>query len=66
METQTRTLAKAVTWQITGLIAMTLIGYAFTGSLGQGGMLAVTTTALGFVSYVIHERVWARVRWGRR
>jgi uncharacterized membrane protein len=65
METPARSLAKAVSWQIVGLIAMTGIGYAFTGSLSTGGVLAVVTTACGFVSYLVHERVWARIRWGR-
>jgi len=66
METHRRSLAKAVTWQLTGLISMALIGYAFTGSLSAGGMLALVTTAIGFVCYLIHERVWARIGWGRR
>lgn len=65
METHARTLAKAATWQLLGLLAMTLIGYAFTGSIGAGGALALASTACGTVTYVVHERAWARVRWGR-
>jgi uncharacterized membrane protein len=36
-----------------------------TGSAALGGALAVANTALGFVAYVLYERCWARVSWGR-
>ncbi len=66
MDEPKRTLAKAVSWQINGFLAMLVIGYLFTGSLSAGGGLAAVTTVAGFVNYVLHERVWARVAWGRR
>ena len=49
-----------------GFKVMTVIGYVFTGSVGEGGALAVLTTAVSMVNYIIHERIWARVAWGRR
>ena len=64
MESNFRILAKAVSWQISGLIVMTGVGYAFTGSISQGGALAVATTVIGFACYVIHEKTWTRIRWG--
>lgn len=65
METNTRVVTKAVCWQASGLLVMSLLGYAFTGSLGQGGALALASTLIGFVFYVLHEKLWARVQWGR-
>ncbi len=65
METPSRTFAKAITWQISGFVAMTLIGYLVTGSVAQGGVVAAAGAATGFVAYFLHERAWARVRWGR-
>lgn len=65
MESSKRTFAKAFCWQITGLMSMSLIGYVFTGSFSEGGMIAVVGTVFGFVSYVVHERIWARIGWGR-
>ena len=65
MDSHARSVAKAITWQITGLFIMALIGVAFTGSLTAGGLLAAITTVIGFVSYLIHERIWARIGWGR-
>ena len=65
METNKRTIAKAFCWQAVGLVVMTIIGYIFTGSAGEGGALALTSAVVGLVNYFLHERMWARVRWGR-
>jgi uncharacterized membrane protein len=65
METKKRTIAKAFCWQAVGLVVMSVIGYAFTGSAGEGGALALTSAAVGLMNYFLHERLWARVRWGR-
>lgn len=65
METPRRTIAKAVSWQLLGLVSMTLIGYLFTGSVAAAGSLAMVTTLCGAVCYVFHERAWNRISWGR-
>ncbi|MFN3209517.1 MAG: DUF2061 domain-containing protein [Roseovarius sp.] len=65
MDTAKRTLAKAITWQALGLAVMTLIGFVMTGSVAEGGAFAAITAAIGFVSFFLHERAWARIGWGR-
>lgn len=65
METRRRTLVKALLWQVFGLTVMGLVGWALTGSIALGGSLALINTALGFASYILYERVWAHIRWGR-
>jgi len=65
MESKARLIAKAVTWQVTGLFAMTLIGFLITGSVAQGGVVAAAGAVSGFVFYILHEGLWNRVRWGR-
>lgn len=65
METAKRTIAKTLTWQVVGLLTMTLIGYVITGSAGAGGSIAAVSTCIGAVFYLLHERAWARIRWGR-
>lgn len=64
MENKKRTWAKAITWQISGLIVMTAVNYLYLGSLQQGAGLSLLLATLGLFSYVIHERLWAHVRWG--
>ena len=66
METATRILTKSITWQLSGLAMMTLIGYLFTGSISAGGGIAIVSSAIGFISYFLHEMLWSKVGWGRR
>lgn len=65
METRGRTLVKATGWQFLGLAVMAFVGWTVTGSVALGGTLAVINTALGFACYVLYERLWARIPWGR-
>ena len=65
MESNVRIAAKAATWQASGLIVMAVVGFLFTGSLAAGGGLAVVSTAIGSISFFLHEKVWAQIRWGR-
>jgi len=64
METTLRSIVKALTWQALGLVTMTAIGYAVTGSARAGGAMALASAAIGLVAFIFHERLWARVRWG--
>ena len=65
METTTRLITKSVTWQATGIFAMTLIGYFFTDSFTAGGSIAAASALVGFLSYFAHEKLWSHVGWGR-
>jgi len=66
METRRRSLVKAVIWNVIGLTTMTLVGLVATGSVALGGTLAIVNTVVGFVFYLLYERVWAGIGWGRR
>ncbi len=48
-----------------GLAVMTVVGLIATGSAAIGGTLAVVNTAIGLTMYVVYERVWAGIQWGR-
>lgn len=65
MDRPIRTVVKSVTWQALGLLSMTIIAYVLTGSIRQGGQIAMFSAGLSVVVYILHERIWARVRWGR-
>jgi uncharacterized membrane protein len=65
METRRRSIVKAVVWNIIGLAVMLTVGFATTGSVVVGGTLALINTGIGLVMYVLYERVWAGIRWGR-
>lgn len=65
METRKRTAVKAVLWGAIGFVSMVLVGQIFTGSVALGGTMALVNTGLGLLCYVIYERIWARVAWGK-
>ena len=60
-----RSIVKALTWQAVGLLVMTTITWLVTGSVTTGGAIALLGAATGMVTYVLHERLWAQVGWGR-
>jgi uncharacterized membrane protein len=65
MERPRRTLVKAIIWNINGLAIMSLVGYLMTGSVGASGAMAAINTAIGLSMYVLYERIWSRISWGR-
>lgn len=65
METRKRSLVKAVIWNLMGLLMMSLVGLLATGSVAIGGAMALINTVIGFTLYLVYERVWSHVRWGR-
>ena len=64
MENKKRTWTKALTWQAIGLLMMSTVNYVYLGNLQQGIGLSLLLTVQGLLTYVVHERLWARVRWG--
>ena len=65
METRQRSFVKAGLWTVIGLVMMTLTGYLATGSVGTGGGLALANAAIGMACYLVYDRIWARISWGR-
>lgn len=65
METRRRSVVKAIIWNAVGLAVMTLVGLIATGSAAIGGALALVNTAIGLTLYVLYERIWAGISWGR-
>ncbi|MCP5083958.1 MAG: DUF2061 domain-containing protein [Alphaproteobacteria bacterium] len=65
MDTTRRLITKSITWQVSGLLVMTLIGYLFTNSFTAGGSIAIASALVGFISYFMHEMMWSKIGWGR-
>ena len=65
-DTSVRSLAKAVSWRITGTIDTFIISWIITGEplLASGIALTEIMTKVGL--YWLHERVWTRIKWGRQ
>ncbi|HEV7252503.1 MAG TPA: DUF2061 domain-containing protein [Mesorhizobium sp.] len=66
MDTHSRSLAKAISWRITGTVDTMLISLVITGSLKLAAAIGLTEVATKSVLYYLHERAWLRVPYGRR
>lgn len=66
METSLRSIVKTVTWRLTGSGATFLVSYAMTGNLTVSGTIAVVQMISNTILYYIHERVWNKIKWGKK
>lgn len=65
-DTHKRSLAKAISWRITGTIDTFIISWLITGALHLAGAIAITEIITKIVIYWIHERIWNKISWGRK
>jgi uncharacterized membrane protein len=61
-DSKRKSLLKAVSWQLLGLVSSLLISWFFTGSLMQAGAMTIVMTTTAFVMYFLHERFWAQLK----
>jgi len=64
-ETHARSLIKAVSWRVTATCDTFFISWLITGELLLAGSIAGTEVLTKIGLYYLHERAWARLRWGR-
>ena len=60
-----RSLAKAISWRVTGSIDTMVLSWLFTGDLTIAAAIGLTEVATKMVLYYLHERVWNRINLGR-
>lgn len=65
MDTPARSVAKTVSWRITGSGATFLISYSILGNIALSGTIAVIQLTFNTLLYFIHERVWNKIKWGQ-
>lgn len=65
MDLARRTLAKTITWRITGSTSTFIIAYLMTGSFGLSSGIAIVQMIINTFLYYAHDSAWNRIRWGR-
>ena len=65
-DSNVRSLAKAVSWRITGTIDTFIISWIITGEILLASGIAFTEIMTKIVLFWTHERVWNRIKWGRQ
>lgn len=64
-DSHSRSLLKTVTWRITGSTSAMIIAYLITGSVGISSTIGIAHLVVNTILYWMHERIWAKVMWGR-
>lgn len=65
-DSNTRSLAKAVSWRVTGTVDTFLISWLITGEPLLATGIAATEVITKIFLFWAHERIWNRIKWGRR
>ncbi|MCB0322604.1 MAG: adenylyl-sulfate kinase [Bdellovibrionales bacterium] len=60
-----RSLVKAVTWQVAGVVLLGLSTAYLAGGSADPVAPVALLTLVAFVAYYVHERLWEQVRFGR-
>lgn len=60
-----RSIAKGVSWRVTGTIDTIVIAFFVTGEYSKALSIGLTEVVTKIFLYYLHERFWARVQWGR-
>jgi uncharacterized membrane protein len=66
METHWRSIVKAVSWRLGGLLMTTGVVWVITGSAGLAASVGALDTAVKLGAFYVHERAWLKIRFGRR
>lgn len=65
METHARSVAKAISWRITGTLDTMLISLVITQSFKLAAAIGFTEVVTKSLLYYLHERAWLKIPFGR-
>ena len=66
MEIYKRTLLKATTWELSGIIVLSFINYLVFGKAWSSAWVAIGYGIMRVIMYYYHERVWKHISWGKK
>lgn len=64
--TERRSVTKAVTYRVIIMCMDFITIYVLTGTLKMAVGFMIISNIYTTVAYFVHERVWARIKWGVR
>jgi uncharacterized membrane protein len=66
IETHKRTIARMVSYRITAWLFTIFWTWLWTGDLTKSTGFATALHLLLSIDYYIHERIWLKIKWGRK
>jgi uncharacterized membrane protein len=64
LQTRTRSIAKSISWRIVGSLDTFVLSSAISHQIEVGAVIAGSEVLTKLALYYLHERGWARIRWG--
>jgi uncharacterized membrane protein len=65
-ESHWRSASKGVTYRVFATLVTTTVSFLMTGSVKTAAIIGSTEVTAKVLLYWAHERIWARITWGRR
>ena len=65
IDSNNRSIAKTISWRLTGSFSTFMISYLILGSFSVAGSIAIIQIIANTLLYYLHERVWNKIDWGR-
>ena len=65
MDTIVRSIAKTLSWRLTGTFCTFLISFIILGDITTGGTIAMIQLIFNTIMFYIHERIWNIIKWGK-
>jgi uncharacterized membrane protein len=65
-ETSIRSVTKTISWRLTGSGATFLVSYIISHDFNMASTIAIVQLTLNTILYYIHERIWNKIKWGRK
>ncbi len=65
METRLRSIIKTLIYRVAAIITIITATWYFTGNLYTVTQVAIVYNVIVWSFYYIHERIWAKIKWGR-
>jgi uncharacterized membrane protein len=60
-----RSVAKAITWRLTGSIDTFVLSLLITGNVKVAGSISLAEVITKILLFYSHERAWALIAWGK-
>ena len=64
-DSNNRSIAKTISWRLTGSFSTFMISYLILGSFSIASSIAIIQIIANTILYYLHERVWNKINWGR-
>ncbi len=66
VESRKRSFVKAITWRIIAVTLLTAVTWLITSDVRVTASVVIVASTIHVIAYYIHERLWERVKWGRK